>query len=78
MGEGEEVSGGELVVGVTKEEEEAADSAGVEDVEGTTSVDPEETCALTEPKECDSRTTREKSVRMRTADAEQQRMVGGV
>ena len=30
-----------------------------------------EACALTEPKECDSRTTSEKSDRMRTADAEQ-------
>ena len=34
-----------------------------------------ESCALTRVKECEARTTREKSVRMRAADAEQLRMM---
>ena len=39
------------------------------------SVGDPEVCALTKVKECEARTTREKSVRMRAADAEQLRMM---
>lgn len=35
-----------------------------------------ESWAFAKVKECDARTTREKNVRMRAADAEQQRMIG--
>ena len=41
----------------------------------TSAVGDTEPCALTKVKECEARTTREKSVRMRAADAEQLRMM---
>ena len=41
----------------------------------TSTVGDTELCALTKVKECEARTTREKSVRMRAADAEQLRMM---
>ena len=41
----------------------------------TYTTEDTEVCALTKVKECEARTTREKSVRMRAADAEQLRMM---
>lgn len=67
-----------LVVGTGVEEGVADSAIAEEELEATSVLEGEGDCALTEPKECDNRTTREKSVRMRTADAEQQRMTGWV